>query len=419
MNAKTANGPRVLIVNAYSTLNRGDAVILDGLISSLRDAGAREIVVAAPADPGEESRRRALGADVVVPMVFDLLQAPTWIRRAYPLLAAWAAWAVASVILRAVVLPRSTSALRAYMDADLVVSSGGAYIGGRRPGINLVTGFQIALAGLLRRPCLVAPVTVKPMSRIVAAILSVVLRRAVVFARDTPSAFRMAKIGIDAVVSSDLAFRSPAANRSSSSRRATDRPIVGWAPRQFATDSDVHRIRGAINDAAVRAICSVVRARNANLMIIAQSTADGVEDDMPGITQALRRLPDDIRARTTVVVPNDIDEAVAHYAAVDVLYAFRMHAAIMALLAGTPALVVGYEAKVQGVFDLVGLGDWVVTPSEAVDGPRVAERLVELSLARGAATARINRATARARELDRPFMSALRRRLGAGVPRPK
>lgn len=402
---------RVLIVNAYSTLNRGDAVILDGLIAALRDAGAREITVAAPADPAEEGRRRALGADQVVPMVFDLLQAPTWIRRTYPLLAVWAAWAAAGAIVRGVIMPRSDAALRAYTEADLVVSSGGAYIGGRRPGINLVTGFQIAVAALLRRPCVVAPVTVKPMSRSVAVILGIVLRRAAVFARDTPSAERLAAIGVDAVVSSDLAFRSPSARRSADLRPDRRRPLVAWAPRQFATDSDVHRIRHAIHDAAIRAVSAVVRARGADLLIVAQSTADGVEDDAPIIARAMRDLPEDIRVRTELVVPRDIADAMARYASADLLYAFRMHAAIMALIAGTPALVVAYEAKVPGVFDLIGLGDWVVTPADAVDAVNVADRL--LSLSRDDAKARIDGAIALARELDAPFMSELRRRLGS------
>lgn len=398
-------GPRVLIVNAYSTLNLGDAVILDGLVRTLRDAGAEHITVAAPADVGETERRTVLGADEVVPMAVDVFRAPSVVRLTYPMIAIWTAVAMALAAVRAVLRPHSSAALRAYVDADLVVSSGGAYIGGPRPGINILTGFQILVARIVRRPCIVAPVTVKPMTWLVAKILSAMLRGATVFARDSPTVARLHAIGIEARLSSDLAFRSPAANESRSPSGGTGM-VIAWAPRQFAWDSDVYGTRETIQAAAIEAVTALAREHDARIVLVAQSTADGIEDDIPAVRRALSQLPPDVRVKTDLAEPATIEEAMQTYSSAHVLYAFRLHAAIMALLAGTPALVVPYEAKVRGVFDVIGLGDWVVSSEDALNGTMIAARLRELT--RRESVERIRTARAAARAMEQPFLSELR-----------
>ena len=47
------------------------------------------------------------------------------------------------------------------------------------------------------------------------------------------------------------------------------------------------------------------------------------------------------------------------YAAMDLVVATRMHAAILALAAGTPVLPVAYEYKTHELFGALGVGDWV------------------------------------------------------------
>ena len=408
---------RVLIVNAYSTLNRGDAVILDGLIASVRNAGATSIVVAAPTGIGEMSRRRALGADSVVPMplVDDLLQAPGWMRRMYPLLAARMAWRLVAFAVRATVAPESSPALRAYLESDLVISTGGAYLGGRRPGINLLTGFQIMLARSLGRECLIAPVTVKPMSFIVAKVLSVALRGTTIFTRDAPTLDRLRQVGLGARLASDLAFRSPSAARAAAEPRAEHEGLViAWAPRQFGSDSDAHRARGAIEVAAMAALTSLVRKHDARLLLITQSNAEGIENDLAVIERVRVHLAADVRSRTVSLPPAaDIGESIAQYARADVLYGFRLHAAILALMAGTPSLVVAYEAKVTGVLEQVGLADWVIEPAEAMDASVVVKRL--LSLAESQVARRIKAARRAADIAHVPFEDELRRRLATPV----
>ncbi len=403
---------RVLVVNAWSTLNRGDAAILDGLIATLRACGASHVIVAAPHAPGEIEHRLALGADDTVPMVVDPLTAPGWMRATYPTLAVWVVLSIAFAVLTALVAPRSRVAIRAYRDADLVVSCGGGYLGGGRPGSNMLLVFRIAFARLLGKRAVVAPVTVKPMNSIVARLIGTGLRGARVFARDLPTIARLAEVGIPATYASDLAFRSPALTRAGKRPRPIHSGlVVAWAPRQFGSDSDAYRDRAAIEEQTIFALSALVRDRGARVILVAQSNVSGLEDDLIVINRVLRRLPEDLRASVETPAPaHGVEEAVGQFARADVLLSSRMHAGIMALFAGTPSLIVGYEPKVKGVFELLGLADWLIDPEAMPLGPKLAAHLA--ALATDAERGRIGPALERARAAFGELDAVLRDMLG-------
>lgn len=401
---------RVLVVNAYS-LNRGDAAILDGLIATLRACGANHVTVAVPDASGEIDLALALGADETAPMVVDPLVAPRWMRATYPTLAVWVVASIALAALTALVAPRSRRAIRAYRDAQLVVATGGGYLGGRRPGSNLLSVFPIALARLLGKPTIVAPVTVNPMSPIVGRLLGAGLRRARVFARDLPTIGRLSELGIPATLASDLAFRSPSLARAGARPRPRHEGlVVAWAPRQFGPDHDAYRDRAAIEERTVVALSALVRKRAAHIMPLCQSNASGLEDDRIVIDRIVGGLPEDLRSSVEMLARADeIEEAVGQFARADVLLSWRMHPGIMALFAGTPSLVVGYESKVRGVFELLGLADWVIDPEAMPAGPELATRLASLATdaERGRIGPALERAQAGFAELDATLRSLL------------
>ena len=162
------------------------------------------------------------------------------------------------------------------------------------------------------------------------------------------------------------------------------------------------------------ALTSLVRKHDARLLLITQSNAEGIENDSTVIERVLVHLAADVRSRTVSLPPAaDIGESIAQYAGADVLYGFRLHAAILALMAGTPSLVVAYEAKVAGVLEQVGLGDWIIEPADALDATVVAKRL--LSLAESHVARRIKAARRAADIAHVPFEDELRRRLATPV----
>jgi colanic acid/amylovoran biosynthesis protein len=352
-----------------------------------------------------------MGADEIVAMPFDLLRGPGFIRRFYPIHAVYALLSLAAAIGAAFVRPSSMVALRAYLDADLVISSGGAYLGGPRPGINLTTAFQIVLARILDRPCVIAPVTVKPMSAPVRFIVGRALRGSSVFGRDHGTVARLRRLGIPATFSGDLAFLSRATESDRPRHRAKESLCVAVAPRQFGWDTEPFARRAELEAATVGVLTSLVRERGARILVVAQSTAAGLEDDAAEITRLLSRLPSDV-APSVRRLPHarSVDEVIAQYAEADVVYAYRLHAAITALMAGTPSLVIDYEPKVRGVLSTVGLGDWVISSAEAADPVTVQERLV--TLAARADPGEMRRSIERGQRLTSPFVSELQDLLG-------
>lgn len=400
----------MLVVNAYSTLNRGDAVILSGLIAALRGAGAKHIAVAVPTGSGEAERRLRLGADEVVPMPVAL-SAPRVVRRFFPLHALWVCWRLAITTARAMTRPSSVPALRAYQRADLVVSTGGAYLGGPRLGINVLTAYPIMLARMLGRPCVIAPVTIKPMSRLVSAIVSTALRGTTVFGRDAGTVDRLQGLGLDSRLASDIAFRSPvrprAPHQSASSGAGL---VVAVAPRKFGWDAEAFQARADIAAATAQALIRLVRRHGARLLIIPQSNASDLENDLDAVDDLMASLPPDVLGAAERLRPAEtIEEALAQYQRADVVYAYRLHAAVLALLAGKPSAVIDYEPKVRGVLGMLQLSDWVVSPEHASDPATVVERLNDL--AGENQTERMTAALAIAARMSAPFEQELARRL--------
>ena len=85
-----------------------------------------------------------------------------------------------------------------------------------------------------------------------------------------------------------------------------------------------------------------------------------------------------------------------------------MHAAILAMLAGTPALAVGYEAKSAGLYSRLGLAEWCLD----IAGPQIEElpeRAVRLLEAREGLAAELPSRIAPLAEAARGNARAVRR----------
>jgi polysaccharide pyruvyl transferase WcaK-like protein len=181
------SGPRssALIVNAYSVENRGDAAIVAGLIRSLREAGFERVAVAPRGWRSQPERWLSLGADEVVPPVLNVHEAPAWARRLRPLqlLHVLARSALALLALR--LRPRLDAAAVPYAVCDVVFSAGGAYLGGRKLGTNLIKALNIFFGRAAGKPVVLAPMTIAPTSTTVARALRLLLRGTTVYEEGT------------------------------------------------------------------------------------------------------------------------------------------------------------------------------------------------------------------------------------------
>ena len=99
------------------------------------------------------------------------------------------------------------------------------------------------------------------------------------------------------------------------------------------------------------------------LEFVPQVDVEDIDDDRVTIARLERQLSPEFDGRVSVLTPPaSIEETIDAYGRYDVVLTSRLHAALLALLGGTPSLVVGYEPKVSGVLATLGLDDRVIPP---------------------------------------------------------
>ena len=111
-----------------------------------------------------------------MPPLLSIHDAPGWARTQRLLLLVHVFGRIARSLAARVAPPLADDSMRAYARAEVVVSAGGAYLGGRKPGVNLVRGYNIAYGRVWGRPTIAAPMTINPPSRVVRLLLRNLLR---------------------------------------------------------------------------------------------------------------------------------------------------------------------------------------------------------------------------------------------------
>jgi SAM-dependent methyltransferase len=134
--------------------------------------------------------------------------------------------------------------------------------------------------------------------------------------------------------------------------------MIGWAPRDYARD----HVTSWSDEVAAIELRSLM-SEGYGVALLTQCTSPSA-DDRPAVRRAAGLLPE----ATVLPVAATLQEACAQWAKVDVLVGGRMHAAVGAIRTGAPALAVAYEEKVTGLFEDLGLGDWVIDSAEGLAG---------------------------------------------------
>lgn len=106
-------------------------------------------------------------------------------------------------------------------------------------------------------------------------------------------------------------------------------------------------------------------------------------DDVAVAHRTLAALPESLAARTIVAEGLRAAQVKALCARLDVVVSCRMHLAIAAIGAGTPAVCMEYQDKVGGLYDHFGLSGLTFTVEDLRSPGRVAERVLAALAASG------------------------------------
>lgn len=106
--------------------------------------------------------------------------------------------------------------------------------------------------------------------------------------------------------------------------------------------------------------------------------AQNVESDPEACRQVRLRLPETVQQRVRIVTGEyDCNEIKSVIGQCNFFIGSRMHACIAALSQGVPCVGVAYSRKFKGVFDSVGMSNWVVDGRNTSKGDAIA-RVIEL-----------------------------------------
>ena len=371
---------KVFVINTV-VLNTGDSAILHGLIETVREAFGPAVRItvfdahAAAARtlyPGIDLRRppwQVVTGDRPVRgrgLAAKVLARASRTLNIVRFRAAFRAWRGALRALASRLLtPDERLMIEEFSTADLVISTGGTYL--VEQYVLVPRWFDIDLVIDLGRPLVLFTQSLGPFRSVVNRDR---MRRAaagsrVVLLRDPASRDNLREIGVSddkLVVAADAAFAVARPAGPSTVRHPSGSPMrVAISVREWrwfaggSASDGMARFKAALVDVTRH----LVEHLGAEVTFV--STCQGVPayamDDSKTADEIAHALPPSICARVVVDRAFHTPQALAAMlSAFDLVIATRMHFAILAMIAGTPAVAIAYESKTKELYAGMNLG---------------------------------------------------------------
>lgn len=373
------NKPKKILITNIVSLNTGDAAILWGMFEILRQRYGqdthfvvydRAAQIAGKYYPWATFRKALFGNRTKGWLGSKLesrgyghwnLRLRYWLLRSAAMLCrnhlAWCA--------RLYLSNEDFTSVMKYVQADLVISSGGTYLTENYGLWSAIYDYRLTLASgtpLLFFTQSLGPFR-KPKYR--AAFTQIFQKACKIFLRDEQSRDHVLDLGINSekiTLAKDAAFTIRPSKSADLLEKREDEPLlIAVSVRSlhfFKGDDD--QLEKIYKDAVAAMINLAVNEFGAQVTFL--STCQGISeywtDDSVEVDSIHEALPPEIKAKVKVDrkfrQPVDIVDA---YQQFDLVIATRMHAAILGLAAGTPVLGIAYEFKLEELFHQLGMDD--------------------------------------------------------------
>ncbi|MFO7947360.1 MAG: polysaccharide pyruvyl transferase family protein [Armatimonadota bacterium] len=353
----------ILITDYFSPGNRGDAAIVEGMISALEDEfEAPKFHMLSSFPHLCEFMHGCAGAPSLIPW----MRGPVGKLRALYLLL-WARAKRAGMNLP-ILSGELRETLKEYLDADIVISKGGGHI----TSIYGDTKYRLVsllMAKLLGKKVVIYAQSLGPfegsfMKWLVRCVLN---RVDLITTREQESADIVESVGVDparVTVAADAALSMNPEGPDPSAIGQTalkddsfedgDRPIVTISVREWKKHgSGVYQdYLSAIADVADH----LIQTRNCRIIFASTCTPIGGyhADDRMVACEVISRMQEDAEILWTEQSPYTLCNFLSH---AELHVGTRMHSNILALLAGTPVFAIAYEHKSIGLMRQLGMQD--------------------------------------------------------------
>jgi colanic acid/amylovoran biosynthesis protein len=367
---------KILLINVHSSYNAGDAALTRAAIDQLHVHYPKSTITLIMNDP-----RSHLGDE---PALLSFL---TWVNKPKKHQAIRFFWLVFMTLIplwthrlfgRAIYTPRTVElkeTIKAYIAADLVVSTPGGYLysyGRGRALIIILYTMWLALAA--GKPLYLFPQSYGPLKHnFEFSFTRYVLSRArKVMAREQLSYEYLKNLGIpvsNCFLLPDMAFTFKGGTSDDADLwianqgidPLSDRPLMGltiidWGA-QFQGFTHQEKYETAVS-ALIRHF--IARYQGKAILFPQCWGPSPIEDDRIPSSRVAERLNDLAGSILVVKSPLSPDLLKAVYGEMDLFIGTRMHSNIFALSQHVPVIAIGYLHKTQGIALTVGIEEWVL-----------------------------------------------------------
>ena len=394
----------ILLVNVHSSCNAGDAALTLATLQQLRQNFPGCCITLAMDDPDQPD------PDVtVVPSLFAWVKSTDgdgsarWRKPAL----FWLPFAALTPLFTRRIFHRAffglTPAalrplLRAYLDADLIVSVPGGFLYSSGLGLTLaISVFILALAWLAGKPFYVFPQSMGPLARAwECRLLRWILGKArVVMVREKASLdllnrCRFTHPRLHLVPDTAFAFdgapfaEAEAWLRSQGIDPEKDRPLMGLTAINWSAQNFNFTRQSEYEAACAGAARRFLEEHGGRIILFPQVWGPtAAHDDRVPARRIAAQLAGLSNAVTMVEQPLPPTLLKSVYGRMDIFIGTRMHSNIFALSEGVPCLAIGYMHKTRGIAEMAGMGEWVLDIGDVTSGA-LTEKLEGLWQARQA-----------------------------------
>jgi len=367
---------RILIPNAYTWYNKGDASIIVGMIGALRKHIPNADITLLSFTPevdGEKYKKydvKVLRSLLTLSPTDDSPKLVKGIRLIAKVLE-YSLWAK----LRFPVNSNEREILDTYADADIVVSCGGGFLGGYGIIAGLVSFlhlYGIYFAKLVNKPVIIYGQSIEQFGNaLISSVTKFVLNRVdLITVREGISLDYLKSLGIKpkVILTADAAFLVKSISSEKCLRLlaeenvyASQRPLVGMTVRKwnFPEYSDGKTRFSNYLEVMTATIEWLISNMNATVALFPHVIWSPKDDDRIVSSEIVSRIKNkaNIRVLTKDYSPEELKGIIGQ---MDLFIGTRMHSNIFALSNGIPTIAISYQKKTDGIMNMLGMAEYVL-----------------------------------------------------------
>ena len=384
---------RIILLNAHTYCNAGDAALIQVAIEQLNEHFPDSQVTLIANDPDSfPDQQNTLGS-----FFTWITQGSKWkLGRLAWLLPASLTPVLAYRILGSPWFGLTPKSLRqflaAYLESDLAVSIPGGFFYHSGKGLTLlVTAYTLALAILAGKPLYIFPQSIGPFKHGWELTVARWLysRARVVMAREVVSLEQLEACQVPkerCILLPDMAFAFTGASaqtaqewlKSKKIERWKNQPLLGITAIDWETQFHVFPQQANYEAALAAATRFFVGELGGKVVLLPQCWGPTPGEDDRRTARRIAGLVADLGEAVIAVddpVPPDLLKAV--FGQLDLLVGTRMHSNIFALVQGVPVIPIGYLHKTRGIAQAAGIEEWVIDIHE-INDQKLIQKISEL-----------------------------------------